>query len=55
MEQLSFAGKAYLKINSIVKTPLQKFMAVERSRLWAPDVFLKKIVIYLGGQVSDQV
>ena len=30
-------------------------MAVERSGLWAPDVFLKKIVTYLGGQVSDQV
>ena len=36
MEQLFFAGKAYLKINSLVKTPLHEFMAVERSRLWAP-------------------
>ena len=35
MEQ-SFAGKAYLKINSLVKTPLHEFMAVERSGLWAP-------------------
>ena len=37
MEQLFFAGKAYLKINSLVKTPLHEFMAVERSGLWAPD------------------
>ena len=36
MEQLFFAGKAYLKINSLVKTPLHEFMAVERSELWAP-------------------
>ena len=36
MGQLFFAGKAYLKINSLVKTPLHKFMAVERSGLWAP-------------------
>ena len=28
MEQLFFAGKAYLKINSLVKTPLHEFMAV---------------------------
>ena len=34
--QLFFAGKAYLKINSLVKTPLHEFMAVERSGLWAP-------------------
>ena len=32
-----FAGKAYLKINSLVKTPLYEFMAVERSGLWAHD------------------
>ena len=38
MEQLFFAGKAYLKINSLVKTPLHEFMAVERSRLWAPEI-----------------
>ena len=39
MEQLFFAGKAYLKINSLVKTPLHEFMAVERSGLWAPAQF----------------
>ena len=37
MEQLFFAGKAYLKINSLVKTPLHEFMPVERSGLWAPE------------------
>ena len=34
-----FAGKAYLKINSLsslVKLPLHEFMAVARSGLWAP-------------------
>ena len=36
MEQLFFAGKDYLKINSLVKTPLRELMAVERSGLWAP-------------------
>ena len=36
VEQLFFAGKAYLKINSLMKTPLYEFMAVERSGLWAP-------------------
>ena len=36
MEQLLSVGKAYLKINSLVKTPLHEFMAVERSGLWAP-------------------
>ena len=36
MEQLFLAGKAYLKINSLVKTPLHEFMAVERYGLWAP-------------------
>ena len=36
MGQLFFAGKAYLKINSLVKTPLHEFMAIERSGLWAP-------------------
>ena len=35
-QQSFFAGKAYLKINSLVKTPLHEFMAVERSGLWAP-------------------
>ena len=38
MEQLFSAGKAYLKINSLVKTPLHEFMAVERSGLWAPGI-----------------
>ena len=38
MEQLLFAGKAYLKITSLVKTPLHECMAVERSGLWAPDL-----------------
>ena len=44
MEQLLFAGKAYLKINSLVKTPLHEFMAVERSGLWAPakTMYVKK-------------
>ena len=45
MEQLFFAGKAYLKINSLVKTPLHEFMAVERSGLWAPG-FGKKFIIF---------
>ena len=36
MAQLFFAGKAYLKIDSLVKTPLHEFIAVERSGLWAP-------------------
>ena len=36
MEQSFSAVKAYLKINSLVKTPLHEFMAVERSGLWAP-------------------
>ena len=31
-----FAGKAYLKINSLVKLPLHEFMVVGRSGLWAP-------------------
>ena len=35
-QQSFFAGKAYLKINSLVKTPLYEFMAVARSGLWAP-------------------
>ena len=42
MEQLFFAGKPYLKINSLVKMPLHEFMAVERSGLWAPgDIAFK--------------
>ena len=35
--QSFFAGKAYLKIDSLVKTPLHKFMAAARSGLWAPE------------------
>ena len=50
MEQLFTAGKAYLKINSLVKTPLQEFMAVERSGLWAPG--LQKLS-KLGDMYSD--
>ena len=38
-----FAGKAYLKINSLVKTPLHEFMAVERSGLWAPGFCYKGV------------
>ena len=37
MEELFSAGKAYLKIDSLVKTPLHEFMVVERSGLWATD------------------
>ena len=37
-QQSFFAGKAYLKINSLVKTPLHEFMAVARSGLWAPGL-----------------
>ena len=35
-QQSFFAGKAYLKLDSLVKTPLHEFMAVARSGLWAP-------------------
>ena len=45
MEQLFFAGKAYLKINSLVKTPLHEFMAVERSGLWAPVLILLLLLL----------
>ena len=51
MEQLFFAGKAYLKINSLVKTPLHEFMAVERSRLWAPVIV--GLSISLGGRAQQ--
>ena len=37
-QQSFFAGKAYLKIDSLVKTPLHEFMAVARSGLWAPGL-----------------
>ena len=49
MEQLFFAGKAYLKINSLVKTPLHEFMAVERSGLLAPGI---SIIFFLGSYVN---
>ena len=49
-----FAGKAYLKINSLVKTRLHEFTAVERSGLWAPDLeeFSKNPVLshHTGGE-----
>ena len=35
-QQSFFAGEAYLKINSLVKTLLHEFMAVARSGLWVP-------------------
>ena len=44
MEQLLFAGKAYLKINSLVKTPLHEF------NLWqlnAPGYGLLSMFIYI--------
>ena len=34
VEQLFFAGKAYVKINSLIKTPLHEFMTVDCSGLW---------------------
>ena len=37
-QKLFFAGKAHLKINSLVKTRLHEFMAVARSGLWAPVI-----------------
>ena len=46
MEQLFFAGKDYLKINSLVKTPLRELMVVERSGLWAPDAIMKMELIF---------
>ena len=47
MEQLFFTGKAYLKINPLVKTPLHEFMAVECSGLWAPvDSYYKTDVFH---------
>ena len=55
MEQLFFAGKAYVKINSLVKTPLHEFMAVERSGLWAPDCGLKAgATTAVGKWVTDE-
>ena len=44
-QQSFFAGKAYLKINSLVKTPLHEFMAVERSGVfWKPDNVCLEVV-----------
>ena len=37
-QQSFFAGKPYLKINSLVKTPLQEFMTVARSGPSIPDI-----------------
>ena len=48
VEQLFFAGKAYLKIESLVKTPLHEFMAVERSGLWAPDQSCSKCRVFFS-------
>ena len=36
-QQSFFVGKAYLKINSLVKTPLHEITAVACSGLWVPD------------------
>ena len=36
-QQSFFVGKAYLKINSLVKTSLHEITAVACSGLWAPD------------------
>ena len=47
-QQSFYAGKAYLKINSLVKMPLQEFMAVALSGLWAPDH-----VYYLSETMSN--
>ena len=43
MEQLFFAGKAYLKINSLVKTPLHEFMTVELYGLYIYGLLTKPI------------
>ena len=48
-QQSFFAGKAYLKINSLVKTPLHEFMVVAHSGLWAPaSVKFQQITFKLG-------
>ena len=37
---IDFSGKAYLKINLLVKTPLHRCsMEVRRSGLWAPAIY----------------
>ena len=49
--QKQFAGKAYLKIDLLVKTPLhRRSMEVRRSGLWAPD--LNKINPYRNKQTN---
>ena len=48
MEQLFFAGKAYLKINSLVKTPLHEFMAVN-----APGYGLLVMYSIKSGYIND--
>ena len=45
MEQLFFVGKAYLKINSLAKTPLHEFRVVEGSGLWAPGFSVPSIIL----------
>ena len=51
-QQSFFAGKAYLKINSLVKTPLHEFMAVARSGLWAPGRTSFSIVVPTNSRSS---
>ena len=48
MTTVIFAGKAYLKIDSLVKTLLHEFMAVARSGLWAPGI----LYFFLSGQIQ---
>ena len=44
-----FAGKGYLKINLLVKTPLhRRSTEVRRSGLWAPDVFSVVVACVAG-------
>ena len=47
-----FAGKAYLKTDSLVKTPLHKFMAAAHSGLWAPAIFGQKPWVNPFGKMS---
>ena len=56
MEQSFFAGKAYLKINSLVKMPLHEFMAVERSGLLAPAyIYLLYCLALIYCSVDHQI
>ena len=54
-----FAGKAYLKLNSLVKMPLHEFIAVERSGLWAPALIqfnrISHVHCYLRRSVIPKV